>query len=108
MDIFKETIKAALKQYWASFAFGITGLALTFDSANFVVIMQGIGVVSLILFFMSLVLDDKDGKGLFPSYCEGDLINVCKTNPIASAIVVATKNILIIVITILAYLFIKP
>ena len=104
----KDKIMGVLKKYWASLVFGIGGMSLTLDKANFIVLGQAIGIVALILFFISLILDDTKGKGLFPSYSEGELIEICKSNPLASAIVVTIKNILVITVIMLAYFFVKP
>lgn len=101
-------MKKFLQQYLVAIVIAIVGLALTFDLAIFIIVGQAIGLISLILFFVSIILDDKKDRGLFPSYVEGDLIEIAKQDPMASAMVVVVKNIVVIVVIILAYLFVKP
>ena len=108
IKIIKDLCIKFLKQYWATLVFGIIGMIATFDIANIIVLLQGVGIVSLILLFVSLILDDAEGRGLFPHYNEAQLIENCQSDPIASAIIVAVKNLVVITAIVLAYLFIKP
>lgn len=66
------------------------------------------GMISLFLAITAIALDDRQGKGLFPSYDEDALIANAATSPIASALVILSKTILLAVILVLAVMFVRP
>lgn len=94
-------------RYGILICIGIIGLGVSLDIANIMVIIRSIGFMSVLLLFSTIILDDREKKGLFPAYDEFVLIQKAKENPIASAIVVATKNLFVLVIIILSIWFLK-
>lgn len=65
-------------------------------------------IVSLFMIIIAVALDDRQGKGLFPSYDEDTLIGKAQEHPVGSALVIFSKNLLMAVILILAVLFVRP
>jgi hypothetical protein len=104
----------SLKQIWRKFGLlivlGCGGLipAQYLLTPDLAVIMKVSSIISLFLIITSLALDDRQGKGLFPSYDEDQLIMNANSSPIASALVIFTKNMLMAIILILAVLFVRP
>lgn len=85
----------------------IVGLGITRDTADVITVIRIIGIMSALLLFASFALDDRKGKGLFPNYDESYLIDQSKSNHISAAMIVATKNIFVLVIIILGILLVK-
>ena len=95
-------------QYWIGILVSIVGLGITGDVADGIIVTKIIGIISAFLVVTSFVLNDKEGKGIFPAYDETTLIAICKQDPLATALVVVVKNLFLVALIVLAVMFLRP
>jgi hypothetical protein len=107
-------MKTLLKRFGLLSLFAVTGLTIPnyfeIPCADVAVLLKVVGMLSVFLIIIGMALDDRKGKGLFPSYDEGELMSLIydTKSPIAASIVIGIKNFVLALIFVLAVLFVKP
>ena len=105
-----EKLKALWDKFGVLVVIGLCGLIPQeyIHNPDLAVTIKVSSIISLFLIVTALALDDRQGKGLFPSYDEDALIARAYESPMAAAFVIFAKNMLLAIILVLAVLFVRP
>jgi len=105
-----EKLKLFWNKYGMLFLFIIGGIfgPNYIDNPDIAVILKVAGIMSAFLVVTSVVLDDRAGKGLFPSYDEDALIQKALETPMSAACVILIKNVFLLVLFLISLGIVKP